>query len=263
MQFEAHVSGLEAASQQFLKLIPRGDPAVVVPSCPDWSVADLVYHLSEVQSFWRTLLENPSLSPDEFSALIRPLDQDLEGVFEAVSHELQHALGSRKPNEACWSWSARGGTVGWVARRQHHEAMIHLADLQLAVVGETSDIDPVTAVDGIDEMIDVMLDDFPKWMAYDARWLVDLVIDETAGHGRDRLLTVGFLSGTSPDTGKSYTDLPAARIAEYGEPDATVRGRASDMDLWLWGRGSLDDLRVDGEVAAAEDLRAAIADGTQ
>lgn len=263
MQYESHVSGLGAASEQFLALIPSSDVDVVVPSCPEWSVADLVYHLSQVQSFWRTLLEMPSLLPDEVEALIRPSDQDLKGVFEAVSHELQHALVSRKPTEACWSWSPRGGTVGWVARRQHHEALIHLADLQLAVDGQTSDIDPVIAVDGIDEMIDVMLDDFPQWMAYEARWLVDLVIDERAGQGRERLLTVGFLAGTSPETGKAYTDLPAARIAEYGQPDATVRGRASDMDLWLWGRGPLDNLQVDGEIAAVEDLRAAIADGTQ
>ena len=263
MQYESHLSGLEAASQRFLELIPRGESKAVVPSCPDWSVADLIYHLGEVQSFWRTLLENPSATPDDVTALLRPPDHELEQVFESITRELHTALESRKPAEACWSWSPRGGTVGWVARRQHHEALIHLADLQLVVDGETSEIDPVTAVDGVDEMIDVMLDDFPAWMTYDPRWLVDLAIDENAGGGRERLMTVGFLSGTSPDTSKKYTDLPAARLAEYGEPDVTVRGRASDMDLWLWGRGSIDALRVVGDVTAAQDLRAAIADGTQ
>ena len=263
MQFETHVSGLKTASQQFLELIPRGDANAAVPSCPDWSVSDLVHHLSKVQSFWTALLETPSASPDDVTALIRPPDHELEHVFDSISRELHTALESRKATEGCWSWSSRGGTVGWVARRQHHEALIHLADLQLAVLGETTAIDPVIAVDGVDEMIDVMLDDFPTWMAYDAKWLVDLVIDENAGRGRERLMTIGSLSGTSPDTKKRYTDLPAARLAEYGEPDATVRGRASDMDLWLWGRGSIDALRVDGDIIAAQDLRAAIADGTQ
>lgn len=263
MQYDVHVSGLGAASQQFLDSIPLADPATVVPSCPDWTIADLVAHLAQVQSFWCAIVGNPAATPGDVEALQRPDDGALVAVFEAVSHELHDSLANRKPDQECWSWSPRGGTVAWVARRQHHEALIHLADLQLATAGETDPIDSLVAADGIDEMIDVMLDDFPDWMTYRADWMVDLDIVGPQERRRDRLMTVGMLSGTNPDSGKEYTDLPAARLAEYGTPDATVRGNASDLDLWLWGRGPLEVLEVDGDRAAVEDLRAAIADGTQ
>src|ERR1019366_4529517 len=34
----------------------RSDPAARVPGCPDWSLADLVAHLGEVQRFWATVV---------------------------------------------------------------------------------------------------------------------------------------------------------------------------------------------------------------
>ena len=109
-------------------------------------------------------------------------------------------------------------------------------------------------------MIDVMLGDFPAWMSYEPRWLVEIDIDE---FDVATLMTVGLLSGTGPESGKVYLDLPGARRAEYGLPDAIISGPAEAMDLWMWGRGPVDDLTVTGEGEAVEALRLAIADGTQ
>ena len=36
-----------------------------VPSCPDWSAADLAYHLGEVQDFWSQIVGNAPAGPDD------------------------------------------------------------------------------------------------------------------------------------------------------------------------------------------------------
>jgi hypothetical protein len=39
------------------------DPSLRVASCPDWSIADLVWHLGEVHWFWSTIIETRATSP--------------------------------------------------------------------------------------------------------------------------------------------------------------------------------------------------------
>ncbi len=259
MQYEDHVQHLKRYSMAFLELARSSDLDTAVPSCPGWSVADLVHHLAEVQHFWGSIVEGRLDDPGGVEARERPTDDSVVALFDDARELLDNALENATGQDRCWSWSDAGGTVGWVARRQHHEAAIHLVDLQLTN-GRQPQLLRDTAVDGISEMIDVMLGDFPAWMSYEPQWLVEIDVDE---FDVATLMTVGLLSGTGPESGTVYLDLPGARRAEYGLPDAIVSGPAEAMDLWLWGRGPVDDLAVTGEGEAVEALRLAIADGTQ
>ena len=259
MLYEDHLDHLKRYSGMFLELARSSDMEAAVPSCPGWSIADLVHHLAEVQHFWGSIVEGRLDDPGGVEPKDRPANEELVGLFDDARQLLEEALAGADADHRCWSWSEAGGTVGWVARRQHHEAAIHLADLQLAN-GRQPQLLRDTAVDGITEMIDVMLGDFPAWMSYDPRWLVEIDVDE---FDVATLMTVGLLSGTGPESGKVYLDLPGARRAEYGLPDAIISGPAEAMDLWMWGRGPVDDLTVTGEGEAVEALRLAIADGTQ
>ncbi len=259
MQYGDHLRHLDRYSQRFLDLARSVDLEAPVPSCPGWAVADLVNHLAEVQHFWASIVAGRLDDPGGVEPAPRPADPALVDLFDGARRLLGEALAGAESDDPCWSWSDAGGTVGWVARRQHHEAAIHLADLELAA-GQAPQLHQATAVDGIIEMVDVMLGDFPHWMTYEPQWLVEVDIAE---FDTPTLLTVGLLSGTGPESGTVYTDLPGARRAEYGLPDAIVSGPAEAMDLWLWGRGPVDDLTVAGEGEAVEALRLAIADGTQ
>jgi uncharacterized protein (TIGR03083 family) len=259
VQYSDHLILLDRYSERFLQLARSVDLDALVPSCPGWTAADLVHHLAEVQHFWASIVEGRLDDPGGVEPKPRPGDPGLADLFDDARRLLWSALGGAAPDDSCWSWSETGGTVGWVARRQHHEAAIHLADLELAAGGRPQ-LQHATAVDGIAEMIDVMLGEFPRWMSYEPQWLVEV---EVPDFDTATLLTVGLLSGTGPESGTVYIDLPGARRAEYGLPDAIVSGPAEAMDLWLWGRGPVDDLTVTGEGDAVEALRAAIADGTQ
>ena len=37
-----------------------------VPTCGDWTLADLVRHLMDVQSFWAFIIENRPVGPDSY-----------------------------------------------------------------------------------------------------------------------------------------------------------------------------------------------------
>ena len=51
-----HLVHLARESACFAEAIGAVAPAARVPSCPDWSADDLLWHLGEVQWFWGTIV---------------------------------------------------------------------------------------------------------------------------------------------------------------------------------------------------------------
>jgi len=49
VDYRAH---LAEESARFAEVIAEVPPDARVPSCPDWSADDLLWHLAEVQWFW-------------------------------------------------------------------------------------------------------------------------------------------------------------------------------------------------------------------
>ncbi len=166
------------------------------------------------------------------------------------------------PSAECWSWADDGHSVGWVRRRQAHEALIHRVDSEQAA-GDRSPVEPELAADGVDEVLRVQMDvgTPPVWARFEpagARAVIHLV--DRAGSWA---LEIGRFLGTSPVTGTTY-DLPAIRLLPDppAAPAATLRGTAVDLDLWLWGRGPLEPIVVEGEAAVAEAIREVARDST-
>lgn len=216
-------------SQLFLGAVRDADLSDRVPSCPDWNVADLVWHLSEVQWFWSRIVGELRLDP-KFPDLERPADGELLPLFSEMSGQLLEAL-ARQPDDAlCWSWMDGQQDVAWVTRRQAHEALIHRADAELAI-GQVPVLDADLAADGVDEFIDLFMDGYVEWATFTPSGrTIDLVYPEGSA-----ALELGRFQGTSP-SGKDY-DMDAFGRAEPGKGDVTVSGDASSMDLWLWNRG--------------------------
>jgi hypothetical protein len=64
-----------------------------VEHCPGWSVADLVWHLSEVHWFWSTIAEERLAAPPEDSRRPpRPTDEDLVDGFVSGAARLMQVL---------------------------------------------------------------------------------------------------------------------------------------------------------------------------
>lgn len=254
---------LAEESRSFLLVVSQLPPETPVPTCPGWTVEDLVWHLTDVQMFWGLIVENELGEPDaaeEMKAERPGSYNDLLALFERESARLTSALTARANDVPVWTWSD-DHTVGFVRRRQAHEALIHRVDAETAADREPGTIDPALAADGIDELLRIHAGGIPEWATFDPEGVEIRVtandVDRTWG------AAFGRMHGTSPDTGKAY-DIPALTVGvDAVSPNTAIVGTAADLDLWLWGRGRLDRLTVEGEEAVVHRLRELIAASTQ
>jgi uncharacterized protein (TIGR03083 family) len=258
-----YIAAVRSESARFLELV-RGAPGdAEVPSCPGWTVADLTWHLAEVQHFWGAVVADLLDTPESVVEPDRPNEADLPAFFGERSQRLVEVLESRHPADGCWSWHDAGHSVGWVRRRQAHEALIHRIDAELAA-GTVYRIDAELAADGVDEVIRVMmdLDNLPEWAVYEPDGATAVVeLDDGAAAW---VLDLGRFKGASPRSGTAYDDAVVCLSDDApAEPTATVRGSAADLDLWLWGRAPLDPITVVGDRTVADHIRAAAAAATQ
>jgi uncharacterized protein (TIGR03083 family) len=236
------------------------DLGTSVPSCRDWSLADLVWHLAEVQHFWAWTIAHRPAGPDQYGRPERPADDSLADLLADCCARLVGALDAADPDEPAWSWSD-DHTVGFTVRRQSHESLIHFVDAVLAAGAPVPDIDAFLAADGVDELLGVMLAGVPEWADFASDGSTASI--EAADTGDRWLLGFGRMTGTSPDSGTAY-DLDAVELLTVGaDGDATIRGSAVDLDLWLWGRADGSVLDVEGDDAFADRLRTMVAESTR
>jgi uncharacterized protein (TIGR03083 family) len=254
------VTIIEEHSSALVRLVRSHDLATPVRTCGDWTLADLAWHLAEVQHFWAWVIAHRPDAPDDYTEPDRPGDGSLADVLAGCGASLASALRTADPSEPAWSWSA-DRSVGFTMRRQSHEALVHRIDGALATATGMPEIDPVLAADGVDEMLTVFLSGVPDWATFRADGTtIRLSAPDTADAW---LLGLGRMTGVSPTTGSTH-DLDAAELREPGRPaDATVIAPAGLLDLWLWGR--LDDGRVElaGDLDVVARLRRMITESTQ
>ena len=136
IDFLAH---LRSESARFAEVLAASDPTARVPSCPDWDADDLLWHLAEVQWFWGSIVQDLVTDAAEAEALTatRPEGRAaLQVFYDAASAELADALASHADDVPAWTWSS-DQSVGFIRRRQAHEALIHRVDAELTAGSRT------------------------------------------------------------------------------------------------------------------------------
>ena len=201
-----------------------------VPSCPDWDVAELSYHVLEAFAFWRQIVEGRLATYKEVEEVPRPPDDELLAAVAAEAARLTHVLEQTDPATPIWTWS-KNKTAGFVPRRMAHEISVHRWDCENAA-GRAAPIPGEMAWDGVVEFFDYFL------LFGGAEW-------------SDGPVTV-LLKRTDGD------DEFHARSPGSGEPpQATIEATASDLLLTVWGRLPLEGLDVEGDPEAFRKLMAA------
>lgn len=250
--YQAH---LRTESERFRDVVATAPDAPRVPGCPDWDLDDLLWHLGEVQWFWAQVLRRRPAPPQD-EPPPRPADRSgLLAFFDEASRDLQDRLDAADPAEQAWSWSPEQ-SVGFTARRQAHEALIHRLDAEQAT-GTTTDLPGDLAADGVAELMDVMYGGEPEpWGRFEPSGRhVRIDLCEPAASIR---VATGLFLGTHPESGRCYDGPHLVRVDD-GPADAVVRGRAADVDAWLWQRRDDTDIEVTGDPTAYGELRAAVA----
>ncbi|MGH3355612.1 MAG: maleylpyruvate isomerase family mycothiol-dependent enzyme [Nocardioidaceae bacterium] len=256
-----YLEHLAQESDRFAEVLLGVDPMRPVPSCPDWTTVDLFWHLTEVQWFWGAVVRERIADPHQLSATQpeRPTDLDSLGhLYATVSTGLEKVLGSTPPQTPVWTWAA-DQTVGFVLRRQAHEALIHRVDAELTAGGDISEIDPGLATDGVDEVLRVMYGGAPGWATFHGDG--PTVRIETTDTGAAWTVVLGRLTGTDPGSGETHDEPALAVVDSPDDPDARVAGRAGDLDRWLWGRLAAEHVERSGDAAALTRLQSVVEQG--
>lgn len=242
LDYATYVEHVRADGRRLVEAA-SGRMSAEVPSCPGWTVRDLVAHVAEVyeHKIACTLLgQAPDPWPPEWA-----VDRDPVEWFVDAHERLLEMFGRSEPTTPSATWWPADQTVGFWARRMAHETAVHRIDAELAA-GSPTPIDAELATDGVDEILVIML-------AGD--WSDDP--DEAARGQRVAIATGGR-------TWLVELEREAVTVTEGdGARDATLEGDPSDVVLWLWGRAGDDRVTRSGDREAFRTLRSRLVLATQ
>ena len=205
-----------------------------VPSCPDWDMATLVRHTSQVHRHRTAVVKRGSTErPDALEREAGPPNDEIVEWYRAGLEELVHALTAAGPDAPAWTWHGENTVAFWM-RRMAQETAVHRWDAQNAV-GAPDVIDAELASDGIDEFLDKFIP-----------------LDEIAYQG-----PAGTLHLHCVDVAGEWTltlasgEVPSHKRG-HAKGDAAVRGPAHNLLLWVWRRVDSTAVEVLGDAGLAD-----------
>ena len=212
-----HLVVLEGEVAAMAAALGAAAPDRAVVPCPGWTVRDLTHHLTAVHRWVLAALRNEGTPPYDESVPATPDD------YATAAGELVERLKGLPADAPCWTFNRDDRTATFWRRRQLHEVSIHRWDV------EEHAIDPGVAADGIEEVLTFFL---PRQLAT----------------GR-----------TSLPPGRVVLDAGDRQwaLVDGDGPQAVVRADPATLNLLLWGRRTLEDTEVEGDLAFAKDVFAA------
>jgi uncharacterized protein (TIGR03083 family) len=238
MENEQYLESLARDSDALADAAAAAGPDAAVPTCPGWTVEDLLRHCAGGDLWARVIVETGSrehapreLPPDA------PTGADLVPYFREGARALLETLATADPGASVWTFSPADRTARFWYRRRAQESAVHRFDAQSATA-TTAPVGTDLAVDGIDEFLTVFLPRLVGGVTALDDATVHLHCTDTEGE---------WLIVRDGD------DLVVTR--EHAKGDVAARGTASDLMLFLWGRVGADPLDVFGNAAALARFR--------
>ena len=229
-----------------------------VPTCPEWTLLDLVQHLGAVHRMWAGAVNAgpaDAAPAESVPEVARAAPREREPLLAWSAASTQHLLDTLReagPDRGCWTWwglSESPQTSGAVARHQLQEVMVHAYDAQITL-GAPQPLPDEAALDGVDEFISTCCAWTTPWPHGPA------AVDFHATEGRSwrlRLSADGARATRLPAPGPT----PAAAAGEGADVAfASARGTAAELVLVFYDRIPIDSLRLDGDRRLFDLLRA-------
>lgn len=234
--------------------LAAGRLAASVPPCPGWTVRDLVAHTGSVHRHKAAIIRHGGTAPTRIAHQDAPAEGLLAWYREGLADLL--VVLDTDPEQPAYSWAGDHRVAFW-QRRMAHETAIHRADAEAAAGDPTPLTPPELAADGIDEVLACCI-----------------VTPEEASYVGPDASTASSPSSSAPAEGPEgsvhlhCTDTDgewivrlrrgAGGMVERGHErcDLALRGTASDLDLFLWGRPTLAEIEKLGDHTLLAGLRA-------
>jgi uncharacterized protein (TIGR03083 family) len=236
MNYGEHVTAVEREVAAMAGAFAAGPIDTRVPTCPEWTVADLADHVGGFTGFWsHVLCEGTGRPKPEFTE--RPANGDLGAWYAELGASLVAELKATAAEQQVWTWAPGQNNASFVARRCAHELAIHRFDAQAARAA-TAPIDGALAVDGIEEVFVLI-----------AAWKADGHPESGAGQGQTLHVHAAdrdaeWLLTLAPD------GLDVRR--EHAKGDLALRGAVSDLELLLYDRPPIGPVQRFGEQAVLD-----------
>ena len=217
-----------------------------VPSCPEWTVEDLVRHLGAVYRYVRSHVSRGVITPPDQRVVLSDVPHGADALtwWDDQFQQLLALLDALDPETPAYNWAPQSKKVAFWHRRMAHETAVHRWDAQFAL-GRGEPVEAKLAADGVSEVLDTWLPAGRRQGPVDRTGVVQLYAVDVEQHWFVRLRGEG-IALLDTDT-LLDTDDPHARVL--------AQGTASDLLLALYGRVLFDVLDVSGDAGLLESLR--------
>jgi uncharacterized protein (TIGR03083 family) len=228
-------------TEAFGELIRGADPALPVPTCPEWTIRQLFRHVGRGNRWAAQIVadeRSEPLDPREVPDGKPPEDSDAAidwlNAGAALVVEAVDAVGA---HTSVWTFIGPRRADWWV-RRRLHEVTVHRADAAIALDADYR-LTPELAADGIDEWLErIAIEATGDASPLDAGRTLHLHATD------DGLGAAGEWSINGTDDGITFTH-------EHGKGDVALRGPATDLLLAVVRRHTAADagLEIFGDTA--------------
>jgi uncharacterized protein (TIGR03083 family) len=240
MDVPSLIDALRTEGQLLGDAAARAELTASVPTCPGWTVRDLLLHVGGIHRWAATVVGEARPAPIDIDQPydivdVLPHDDELLDWYRTGHAELVHTLEKAPADLACWAFLPAPSPLEFWVRRQAHETTVHRVDADSATgPGTSAPVAAQVAADGVDELLMCFVSGRSRRLRSaeertfgvhavdaDARWIVRI------GSG-----------------------LPHAERVADGTADCSVAGPAAQLYLALWNRASWDGLTASGGTPA-------------
>ena len=209
-----------------------------VQHCPGWTVGRLLGHTGKVlQRSNLCVAEGLLLPPDAERFTSLPRDEALFDAFDDILDQICETLATCDPEGPSWNFTGENRSNTFWQRHMSHEIEIHRWDAQNAAGVSIDAFAAESAVDGIDELLTVLMPMRSSELNPGLSASFHLHCTDASGEW----LTT-FVNG-HPTT-----------IREHAKGDIAVRGPASPLYAWAWNRAPIttEGLNTAGDASLLE-----------
>ncbi|MDG4791574.1 maleylpyruvate isomerase family mycothiol-dependent enzyme [Micromonospora sp. WMMD1102] len=240
------LGALRAEGPTFGAAVAEAPLDIRVPSCPEWTMIDLVHHLGSVYARARGIVSRGNTERADPLTVPAGLPSGPAAVqwWRQEFDQLMTVLDRVDPEAPAWNYAPQPKRAGFWHRRMAQETAVHRWDAQMAVAaGEP--IEAKLAADGVGEVLDTHLPAGRRASEEPFHGVVHLIATDAGQEWYLRLRGVGV----------ALLDTDTILDSDDHHARAQISGTASDLLLALWGRLGFDALDSAGDARLLEGLR--------
>ncbi|WBB70845.1 maleylpyruvate isomerase family mycothiol-dependent enzyme [Micromonospora sp. WMMD812] len=234
MSFDGWCDEIVAQAELMAAHLAGADPRTPVPSCPGWTVGQLVRHVGAGHRWAEEIVRTRAATPLPDTDL-RDLSGHADGdpailapwLVEGAA-QLAGTLRAAGPRAEVWTPIPGRTDAAFYARRFAHETLVHRADAALALGVPFAAAEPV-AVDALDEWME--LDSLPVMLEFKPERR------ELLGPGRTLHL---HATDTAPEAAAEWVVDLTGEIGTWRRAHekaaVAVRGPLTELLLTVYGR---------------------------